>query len=423
MMLPALLFTLLGGVGVLYTLAAAVLAGRWRPGAIGPVVDAPSVTILKPLFGDEPKLAENLGTFLRQDYPGAVQMVCGVGSADDPAVGGLPASYPSSRRKPGPMDTGEGDDEKRFELEPPTVVSMGPGFRRDDEKNKDHDKGIGENLILSIATHTHGSNGKISNLTNMQPHAIHDLLVLSDSDIAVEPDYLTRIAVAIAQPGVGAVTCLYAGRGDAGLWSRIAAAGISYQFLPSVMIGLATGLAKPCMGSTIALRRETLDAIGGFVRFADILADDHAMGAAVRELGLTIVVPRMIVIHGCTETNFLALARHELRWNATVRALDKAGFIGSIVTHPFALAVIAFAMGGGAMAAWLILAAFLSRMVLAFRIDRLAGRRTMPLWLLPARDIVSFALYIATFFVRSVDWRGAKLRMEKDGRVSAGSES
>jgi ceramide glucosyltransferase len=369
---------LLGGVGVLYTLAAVFLAGRWRQGAIGTVADAPSVTILKPLYGDEPKLAENLATFLQQYYPGAVQMVCGVGTADDPAVTIIDA------------------------LNPPRY---------------------GEDFILSIAARTHGSNGKISNLTNMQPHATNDLLVLSDSDIAVEPDYLARIATAIGRPGVGAVTCLYAGRGDAGLWSRIAAAGISYQFLPSVMIGLATGLAKPCMGSTIALRRETLDAIGGFARFADILADDHAIGAAVRDLGLEIVVPPMIVTHGCTETRLMDITRHELRWNATVRALDHAGFIGSIVTHPLALAILAFALGGGTMAVWLILMAVLARTALAIRIDRLARRRTMPLWLLPFRDIVSFMLYLATFFVRSVDWRGAKLRMEKHGRVSAGSES
>jgi len=375
MILPASLFTLLGGVGVLYTLAATILVGRWRPGTVETVADGPSVTILKPLYDNEPKLAENLATFLGQDYPAPVQMVCGVGSADD---GALQA------------------------LNPPSA---------------------GEDFTLSIATTNYGSNGKISNLANMQRYATHDLLVLSDSDIAVGPDYLARIAAAIAQPEVGAITCLYAGRGDAGLWSRIAAAGISYQFLPSVMIGLATGLAKPCMGSTIALRRETLDHIGGFGRFADILADDNAIGAAVRNLGLKVVVPPMIVTHGCAETSLMDIARHELRWNATVRALDQAGFIGSIVTHPLPLAIIAFALGGGTMAAWLILIALLARIILAARIDRLAKRRTMPLWLLPFRDIVSFLLYIATFFVRSVDWRGAKLRMEKDGRISAGSES
>jgi ceramide glucosyltransferase len=278
-------------------------------------------------------------------------------------------------------------------------------------------------ISLSIVTHTLGSNGKISNLANMQPLATNDMLVLSDSDMAVAPDYLIRVAAALGQPGVGAVTCLYAGRGDAGLWSRIAAAGISYQFLPSVMIGLATGLAKPCMGSTIAMRRETLDAIGGFARFADILADDHAIGAAVRDIGLRVVVPPMIVTHGCTETSFRALARHELRWNATVRALDHAGFIGSVVTHPFAMALIALALDDGAITAWLLVTALAARLTLAIRIDRLAGRRTMPLWLLPVRDTVSFMLFVATFFVRSVDWRGAKLKMEQHGRVSAGSES
>jgi ceramide glucosyltransferase len=237
----------------------------------------------------------------------------------------------------------------------------------------------------------------------------------------VEPDYLARIAAALAAPGVGAVTCLYAGRGDAGFWSRLAAAGISYQFLPNVMIGLALGLARPCMGSTIAMRRETLDRIGGFAPFADVLADDHAIGEAVRALGLAVVVPPMIVTHGCTETSLGAVARHELRWNATVRGLDPLGFAGSVVTYPIPLALLGL-LSPTPLAAIILVSACAARVALILRVDRLTGRKSAPSWVLPLRDIFSLILFAASFFIRSVDWRGERLRMEQDGRVSAKSE-
>jgi ceramide glucosyltransferase len=186
------------------------------------------------------------------------------------------------------------------------------------------------------------------------------------------------------------------------------------------MVGLATGLARPCMGSTIAMRRETLDAIGGFDRFKDLLADDHSIGMAVRALGLTVAAPPPIVTHGCTETSLAAVAAHELRWNATVRMLDPAGYAGSIVTYPLIWGLIALATGAGW---WVPVTALLSRLALAARIDAITGRRTAPLWWLPARDLLSFGLYIGGFFTRRVDWRGARLHMARDGRMTAETET
>lgn len=355
-------------IGIAYQLAAAALAGRW---ASGPATEisaaAPAVTMLKPLHGAEPDLATKLAGFLDQDYPGIIEMVCGVAHARDPALDSVPASA-------------------RVVIDPTR----------------------------------HGSNGKVSNLINMMRAATGEIVILSDSDMAVPSDYAARIVAALSQPGVGAVTLPYAGRGETNGWSRMAAAGISWGFLPGVMVGLATGLAKPCMGSTIAMRRETLDAIGGFDRFGNLLADDHAIGMAVRELGLTVVVPAPIVIHGCAETSLAALARHELRWNATVRMLDPAGYAGSIVTQPFAWGLIAWAAGAGW---WVPLAALLARLVLATRIDALAGVRAAPLWWLPARDLLSFGLYLAAFFTRRIDWRGERLHMAPDGRMTAEPET
>ncbi|HLZ79035.1 MAG TPA: glycosyltransferase, partial [Sphingomonas sp.] len=259
--------TIVAMIGVAYTLAATALAGRWRPrGTVPAPADAPSITMLKPLHGPEPQLEAKLGAFLNQEYLGPIDMVAGVADPADPAAASVRALQAKGR--------------------PATLVA-------NDRRS--------------------GSNGKISNLINMMSAASGELLVLSDSDMVVPHDYAARIAAEMARPGVGAVTLLYAGRGETGGWSQLAAAGISWGFLPSVMIGLATGMAKPCMGSTIAIRSTTLKQIGGFERFADLLADDHAIGAAVREVGLEVVVPPLIVLHGSTEASLAELARHELR--------------------------------------------------------------------------------------------------------------
>jgi ceramide glucosyltransferase len=356
-------------IGVAYTLAGAALAGRWKAGPFAPPAATPSITMLKPLHGPEPELAAKLAGFLDQDYGGPIAMVCGVSDPADPALDAVPKATKATR------------------------VSD---------------------------SRQHGSNGKISNLINMMSAIEGDIVILSDSDMAVPRDYAARIVAALDEPGVGAVTLLYSGRGDTNGWSRMAAAGISWGFLPSVMVGLATGLAKPCMGSTIAMRRATLDAIGGFERFKDLLADDNAIGMAVRELGLKVVVPPPIVTHGCTETSLAALVAHELRWNATVRMLDPAGYAGSVVTHPLVWGLLAWIAGAGW---WVPFVALLARLILAERIDVIVGRRTAPLWWLPVRDLLSFGLYVGAFFTRRVDWRGAQLHMARDGRMTAEPET
>lgn len=368
---------LLALLGAAYMLVVAfVLARYFRAAGEAPTGSEP-VTLLKPLHGAEPDLAANLATFLVQRHGGAVQMICGVQRPGDPAgavVEALEAAHP------------------------------------------------GANIVLVRDASVHGANGKISNLVNMSRAVAHDVVILSDSDIAVAPDYLARVIGALGQDGVGAVTCLYRGRGDAGFWSHVAAAGLSWQFLPGAVFGVALGIAQPCMGSTIALRRETLDRIGGFARFADILADDHAIGVAVRELGLKVAVPPMLVTHASTEASLGALWRHELRWGATVRELvPGATYAASIIAYPLPIALLTlpFAPVAGLVAT---VAALASRLAVALVADRIGGRRTASLLLLPLRDLLSFAIFIASFFARSVDWRGATLTMSGNGRVLAETE-
>lgn len=368
----------LAAIGSLYMMMAGETVRRFFAAASIPGMRTEAVTILKPLHGDEPRLADNLATFLNQDHAGPIQLLCGVQRADDPAIAAV---------------------ERLRALHPEAQID------------------------LVVDPKAHGTNGKVSNLINMTSAIAHEVIVLSDSDIAVAPDYLARLLAALDQPEVGAVTCLYRGRGDAGFWSRFGAAGLSYQFLPNAAFASARYLGDACMGSTIAIRRETLNRLGGLARFADILADDHAIGQAVRVLGLRVVIPPMLVTHGSDETSYSALWRHELRWAATVRSVTPtAAYAGSLITFPLPLALIGMIMHPLAGLA-LMIGALLARLMVARRIDVVAGTHTASFWLLPARDLLSFAIFVASFVARSVDWRGARLTMGLDGRIAPEMES
>jgi ceramide glucosyltransferase len=369
------------GAGIAYQLAGAWLAPNALTGAPnGASTGAPDVasragvTILKPLHGAEPKLLANVNSFAAQRYQGPVEIVFGIQRPDDPAR---------------------------------SIVAQCGRLAA-----------TGTAVALVCDARRYGSNAKISNLANMAAAAYHDILIVSDSDMAVGPDYVAHVVAALEAPGVGAVSCLYYGRGDAGGWSRLAAMGISHGFLPSVIIGLSLGLANPCMGSTIAMRRTVLDRIGGFGAFAEVLADDYAIGAAVRGLGLSVAIPRMAIAHGCAETGFAALVRQELRWNVTLRQLDPLGFVGLGLVNPLPAALLAGLVLS--VPAWLalVLAAVSARLLLALRIDAAIGQRTAPLWWLPARDLISFALHFGSLGVRNVHWRGARLALAPDGLIA-----
>ena len=333
------------------------------------------MTVLKPLHGDEPELRRNLETVLRQDYPGPVQVIFGVGDSADPAasvVGQLKIDHPS------------------------------------------------RTIDLVVDPRRHGQNGKISNLINMADHARHEVVVLADSDIVAGPDYLRRLAAALAEPGVGAVTCLYRGVALPNIWSRLAAQWIDHHFLPNVLVGMALGMAKPCFGSTIALRLETLERIGGFMTFKDVLADDYALGDAVRRLGLKVVVPTDLVLgHLCAATSPGAVLRQELRWARTIRSVDPVGFLGSIVTHPIPLATIAVLWSNfAALAVGVLGAAVASRLLLQLLIARFVHIRSKGLILGPVRDYAAFLVFLLSFWPGSIDWRGDRFALRPDGTLA-----
>jgi ceramide glucosyltransferase len=335
---------------------------------------AENVALIKPLYGAEIGLRESLASFCAQDYPKDLQMVCGVQDTADPAVGivrNLQQQFPE------------------FDLE---LVH-------------------GERSV--------GGNPKISNIVNIFPTAKHDIIVLSDSDMRVAPDYARDVVATLQQPGVGLVTCLYRGSALTGLWSRMAAAAVDQHFLPSVLVGTAFGLAKPCFGSTIALRRNTLERIGGFGSFANALADDYAMGDAVRRLGLKVQIAPFTVGHTFAEASFGELLAHELRWARTIRLVDPIGYAGSAITHPLPFALAGLLLSGFSAIAWMILLVTLAcRLFVPIQVERLPGGGKSSLWLSPLRDLLSFAVFVASYMPGAVNWRGRRYSVGSDGTVT-----
>jgi ceramide glucosyltransferase len=349
--------------------AAFVLSFR-EPKSLDGAPQSP-VTILKPLHGNEPGLAARLAAFCRQDYDGPVQLLCG---ARDPAASSITAVRTTQREH-----------------------SDVP-------------------IELHVDPRQHGSNGKVSNLINMQPRIRHDTIVLSDSDIAVQPEYLSMVVALLARPGVGAVTCLYHGIGNEGLWSRFSAMAINSHFLPQAIIAIALKLSKPCFGATIALERSMLEKIGGFGRFADDLADDYAIGTAVRAAGYEVATAPFLVGHCCFEDSLRQLVRHQVRIARTIKSIDPLGYAGSIITHPLPLALLGM-LSGSTAAALVAVAALASRVAVCRCVERRFGLPREKFWLIPLQDSIAFAVYVASFFGATVHWRGAEYRVTADGTL------
>ncbi len=332
------------------------------------------VTILKPLHGDEPLLADALATLCAQDHPAPFQIVFGVGDARDtaiPAVRALQARYPA-------LD-----------------------------------------IALVVDGTRHGANPKVGNLINMLPAAKHAILVIADSDVHVRKDYLRVLARTLEQPGVGLVTTLYTGLPAFSVpASLLGTTQITHIFLPGALLSRALG-RRDCLGATMALRRETLDRIGGLESLKDHLADDNVLGQRVRAAGLGVALAPMVVATTVPERTVAALWRHEMRWARTVRALEPAGFAASLVQYPIFWALLAvLASSGASWTYMMVLLAWLSRALTAMAIDRALAPMTpglalrCPVWLLPPRDVLSAVEWAASHAGRRVDWRGLTLQAD-----------
>jgi ceramide glucosyltransferase len=353
-------------LGVLYNLTVAMLVARFparhkrRPS--GPF---PAVTILKPLQRNEPGLFARLVSFCRQDYPAEVQIVCGLKSENHPAadvIGLLASTHPAAR------------------------------------------------IDLKVEGRTHGTNDKVSNLINMQSLARHEVLVVSDSDIAVEPCFLRDVVSELQAPGVGAVSCAYFGIAAGGIWSRLSALHINTQFLPNVVSALSFDAVRPCFGAAIALDRNLLERIGGLRAVADELAEDFALGKAIRAAGYQVVIPRFLVAQVCHERAFQPAWARQMRLAETIRSIDPVGYLGTIFMHPVPLALIA-AVLGVPHAGVLLATSVACRLVLCATVERTFCLPRQHYWLVPLHDLVSFAVFATSTFFSLAARRGRGYRV------------
>ena len=340
--------------------AFAIVACLLRPRAKRTLKSAQPVSILKPVRGLDPAFREAIRshTVLKGEY----EILCGVGDLGDPAVAVL----------------------REF-------------FR-----------------VRVIPSHTEAPNGKVGVLIDLAAEARHPFIVVNDSDIRVEPDYLARVTAPLDDPRVGMVTCLYRPIGDT-FAARFEGLGVSTDFVPSALVARLVGVDDFAMGSTLAFRRADLDRIGGFRSIADYIADDYQLGRRIHTLGLTCVLSDVIV-----ETHmgggWLDVWRHQVRWARTIRVSKFGGYLGLPVTNATLCAVIV-ALLGRPDVAWMLIGIRLL-MALVSGWFAIRSRDVLMLWwLIPARDVCGFLVWLAALFGNTVVWRGRKMTLDAQGRI------
>ncbi len=342
-----------------------------------PATDLPPVSILKPLKGTDPEMYPSLRSHCVQNYRGHT----------------------------------------RFFLA--SATWMIPQFRWSRNSSR--------NFLIArsgccTATKNLGANGKVSTLAQMTAVAAHDFLLVNDSDIRVEPDYLRQVMTELQAPETGLVTCLYRGVPAGTLGSALESLGISTDFMAGVLAarqiegGLRFGL-----GSTLALRRRDLEAIGGFEAIADYLADDYELGHRISERNLKVILSASVVETYLPAYNLAGFLSHQLRWARTIRASRPSGYAGLLFTFTLPWAVLTLILARGAIWAWVMFAvALAARVTMAFITasqvlrDRQFWRWS---WLLPVRDFLAVPIWIGGLVGRKIIWRGERFHL-KNGKLT-----
>ena len=369
---------LLSCTAFLILLAAAFVRFRSRPlpGTFAGLW--PSVSLLKPLHGLEPALEANLESFFHQDYP-RYEIIFGCRQENDPALNVVQAVRRRHPRVPVKI-----------------VVSGEP----------EH------------------PNAKVCSLQRMAEVAGSDYLVISDSDVRVTPQYLREVIRPLLQPEIGMVTCLYRGVSSGGLWSCLEALGMSVEMTAGVVVADMLEGLKFALGPTMAIRRDVLEEVGGFQVLADYCADDFVLGQRVFEAGKRVVLSQYVVDHVALHQRCVASLQHQVRWMKSTRFSRPKGHIGTGLTFamPFGLlgSVAGLVMGDPLLGLALFLYAALNRMMEAMLAGWGVVRDPLALryfWLYPARDLMGFFLWCASFFNTSIVWRGERYQLQLGGKM------
>jgi ceramide glucosyltransferase len=335
----------------------------------------PPVSILKPLRWVDPQMYESFRSHCMQDYS-RYEIIFGVSEPDDPAVEAV----------------------HRLMREFPECP-----------------------IQLVVCPQVLGNNRKTSNLVQMLLHAQYDHLLINDSDIYVTPDYLRRVMAPFERPSVGMVTCPYRGIAADTLGSKLESIGISTDFIPGVLAARQIeGGIHFALGSTLAITRTALEAIGGLAPLVNYLADDFELGSRVAKTGMEVVLADVVVETHLPAYSFRDFFAHQLRWARSTRDSRPAGYIGLVLTFGLPWAILTVTFSPLTWWTWALLGlALLLRATLALEVglgvvhDRATWRH---LWLLPLRDLVAFCVWFWSFADNTVRWRGDLFVLE-NGKI------
>jgi ceramide glucosyltransferase len=355
--------------------AVSFVHGRKAGKSARPTHGLPPVSILKPFKGVDPDIYESFRSHCRQDYS-EYEIIFGVSDAADPSVAAV----------------------QRLQEEFPS-----------------------HSIRLVVCPSQLGANVKVSNLAQMLPEARYDYLIVNDSDIQVEADYLRRVVAPLTDEGIGMVTCLYRGVAAPTLGSRLESLGISTDFCAGVLVArqLEAGV-RFGLGSTLAFRRGELERIGGFNSLVDLLADDYELGRRIAGLGLPVVLSDVVVETHLPKYDLTGFLAHQIRWARGVRDSRKGGYVGLASTFGLTWALLNLIVSHAEPWSWAVLGGVA---VLRFTVALAVGKGVLEdrallknLWLLPVRDLVATFVWLASFAGHTVTWRGDRFEL-KNGRL------
>jgi ceramide glucosyltransferase len=368
--LALLLLALVAG-SLVYCVLTILAAVRYRAVRPPELRAAAPISVLKPLAGLDDGLEDNLRTFFEQSYAG-FELLFAVRSPEDPAIAVV----------------------ERLRTRYPGVPSR-----------------------LLVVGEPPYPNAKVYSLDCMLAAAEHDLLVMADSDIRVTPDMLRTIAAEFQDERLGLATCPYRAAPGRSFWSTLEAIGLNTEFIGGVLVARMLDGMKFALGPTIAVRRQTLQRIGGFDAVKDYLAEDFVMGKLAAERGDGVILSSYVIEHLIGSQPFAANMRHRLRWNRSTRRSRPWGYIGQVFTNPLPPALILCVVKPEWWPVLAVTAVFRLAAGWATAGHVLRDPLTRRLWwLTPLQDIASFLVWMAGFFGNTIVWRGRKYHLLRDGR-------
>ncbi len=334
----------------------------------------PPVTILKPLCGVDKGTYTNLASFCQQDYP-QYQIIFCVRSSTDPSIEVV---------------------EKLIQKFPNLDIN------------------------LVVKDHIIGANLKISNLANAVTSAKHDILVIADSDIRVCSEYLKTVIQPLQDEKIGVVTCLYRSTAQ-GIATILEAICTATDFQASILVSKQLEGIKFALGSTIVIRKTTLAKIGGFAAVADYLADDYQLGYLPTQTGDKVVLSNYIVEHRLGHSSLLDSINRQIRWARCIRVSRPWGYRGLVFTFGTISGLLLLITSSGSTLSWLVVSITLfMRLIMAgvIGVKVLNDEVTKKFfWLIPLADIVRFIIWCCGFFGNTIEWRGTKFKLVKDGKL------